>query len=355
MESGDLLLIALVVLLPAALLWAVFIARSGRPGKPRRPKLGIPPALRPADPDEVLEGPRLERILIWMLVSILVTAIFIPAYWLPERERQAHFQERYDEDAEHRGAFVYAVPATLDEDVEASEFKEIEEGIALGQGCAFCHGGDGGGGPVPTGFVNPATDEQVQYEAPPLNNVLTRWDDEVVRFTIERGRPGTPMPAWGIEYGGPMNEQAVTDVMAYLKTFEGNQEPIELPEACGDGAANTDECSTGQEIFEARCAVCHGDRGQGKDDDTKWYPGMALWGGDVTHLDEDQHFITVVNGRRFAFMPQFGESPSQGIPIPPNPLTDDQIRAVVEYERGLPGPSGDGENEDIEEDLEAEQ
>ena len=356
MESGDLLLIALVVLVPAALMWAVFIARSGRPGKPRRPKLGIPAALRPADSDEVLEGPRLERIQTWGLIATLVTAAFIPAYWLPERARQEHFQERYDEESVHRGSFVYAVPATLDEDVEASEFKEIEEGIALGQGCAFCHGGNGAGGPVPTGFVNPATDEQVQYQAPPLNDVFTRWDDEVVRFTIERGRPGTPMPAWGIEYGGPMNEQAVTDVMNYLKTFEQNQEPIELPDACKDGAPDTDDCSTGQEIFEARCAVCHGPQGQGKDNDTMWYPGMALWEGKVLHLDEDQHFITIVNGRRFAFMPQFGESPAQGIPIPPYPLSNAQIRAVMEYERSLSGGGADeGDEEPVEEDLEADQ
>jgi len=43
----------------------------------------------------------------------------------------------------------------------------------------------------------------------------------------------------------------------------------------------------------------------------------------------------VQNGRRFAFMPQFSESPAQGIPVPPYPLTNAQIRAVVEYERSL--------------------
>jgi hypothetical protein len=59
----------------------------------------------------------------------------------------------------------------------------------------------------------------------------------------------------------------------------------------------------------------------------------------VRHLAKEQgrdsHFFTIVNGRRFAFMPPFGEAPAQGIPLPPNPLTDDQIRAVMEYERTL--------------------
>jgi mono/diheme cytochrome c family protein len=103
----------------------------------------------------------------------------------------------------------------------------------------------------------------------------------------------------------------------------------------------------------ARCAVCHGPQGQGKQDPTLvalpgtgvpgiplqkgpvWYQGMALWHGDVQHLSESEHFFTIVNGRRFAFMPPWGESPAQGIPVPPNPLSDDQINAVMQYERTL--------------------
>jgi mono/diheme cytochrome c family protein len=121
-----------------------------------------------------------------------------------------------------------------------------------------------------------------------------------------------------------MNEQMVSDVMAYMKSFPENTEPPELP-------AN----ATGQQIFEARCAVCHGPEGQGKEDDGLWYPGMALWQGDVQHLTEEQHRWTIEGGRRFAFMPQFSESPAQGIPVPPFPLTPEQIEAVMDYERSL--------------------
>jgi mono/diheme cytochrome c family protein len=170
--------------------------------------------------------------------------------------------------------------------------------------------------------------------APPLNNVFTRWDDEIVRFTIERGRPGTPMPAWGVEFGGSMTSQMIDDVINWLETLEDNQQaPAELPEGCDD-PAETDFMECGQAIFEARCAVCHGPQGQGKEEEP-YYQGMALWRGDVRHLDEAKHEITVVNGRRYAFMPAFGEAPAQGIAIPPFPLTESQIEAVVEYERTL--------------------
>jgi cbb3-type cytochrome c oxidase subunit III len=324
LDSRDVLLVAAIVLVPIALMWAVFLARSGRPGAPARAKIGIPQAMRPGEPDEVLEGPRLERIQTWGLIATLATAVFIPAYWLPEVDRQEHFQERFQEEAEHRGMLIYSQAPELDEDADAVSFKEIEEAIQLGQNCAFCHGGNLAGGPVPTGYVDPLTGEEVEYNAPSLDDVFQRWDEEVIRFTIERGRPGTPMPAWGVEYGGPMNEQAVSDVIAYFKTFPGNNEPPEL-------AAD----ATGEEIFQARCAVCHGPNGEGKEGDSIWYQGMALWQGDAAALDESVHYQTIVNGRRFAFMPAFGEAPAQGVPIPTYPLTEEQIRAVMEYERSL--------------------
>ena len=168
------------------------------------------------------------------------------------------------------------------------------------------------------------------------------------------------MPPWGVEFGGPMTEQMIDDVMAWLESIQ-----VELPaisEGCQNPTSSTME-SCGQEIFEARCAVCHGPEAQGKEDPAtvvinpgddrclestggspdaadcpkgpRWWQGLALWKGDVNHLDETQHLTTITNGRRFAFMPQFGEAPAQGIPAPPVPLTEDQISAVMTYERGL--------------------
>lgn len=365
--DNEILLIALVVIVPAALLWAIFIVRSGATSRTPRITLGIPRAMRPGTPDDVLEGRRLERILWGGVVSTIAISVFIPVYWLPESSRHEAFVERFDEEALHRGAFVYNVPPPLPEDISAVEFKEVEEEIALGMGCANCHGGEGSGGEVPGGFTDPFTGKIVRYTAPPLNNVFTRWDEEIVRFTIERGRPGTPMPTWGVQYGGPMTPQMVSDVMVYLKSLPGNQNPPEgISSSCEDPSESQSE-SCGAEIFAARCAVCHGPQGQGKEEEGlspeeieqltgeefvdlatlqkdypdvyqqigTWYQGLALWKGDVGHLGEDFHFTTVYNGRRFAFMPPFGEVPTQGIPANPYPLTDSQIEAVIQYERSL--------------------
>ena len=354
MSDNNILVIALVVLVPAVLLWATFVARAR---KPRRPGgiLGIPPAMRPGDPDEVLEGPRLERLLAAGFVATIATALFIPAYWLPESDRQENFSERFEHEALERGALILQAPPELPEDADPQQFRESEHALALGMSCENCHGPVDEenpensllGGAVE--FTDPTTGQVVQYRAPPLQDVFQRWDEEIVRMTIERGRPGTPMPTWGVEFGGPMTQQMVDDVITYLQSLPGNNQAPEISEGC-QNPAERDYRSCGQEIFEVRCAVCHGPEGQGKEDPgTKddpqteedetqpplWYPGLALWKGDVKHLDEELHLKTVKEGRRFWWMPQFSEAPPQGIPVPPYPLTDKQIEAVVEYERSL--------------------
>lgn len=349
----NVLTVALLILGGAAVLWGIFLARSRSSRKPGA-LLGIPHAMRPGAPDSTLEGKRLERIQIGGVVFTLVTAIFIPVYWLPEANRQASFQERFDEESVERGRFVFQAPPELEEDADPVQFREEERAISLGMGCANCHGGvvvdeetgevqpeSAGGGLAFPAFVDPVTGAQIEYRAPPLNAVFQRWDEEVVRFTIERGRPGTPMAAWGVEYGGPMTEQMISDVIAFLRSLPGNQTNPneELPENCQNPESDADSEVCGEAIFQARCATCHGDEGQGKeglgDTNDPWLQGMALWKGDVTALDERQHYLTIQNGRRFAFMPAFGEAPAQGTPVPTYPLTDAQIKAVMEYERTL--------------------
>jgi cytochrome c553 len=340
MDTGQVITIALIVLVGAAAMWAIFLFRMGRPGR-RRVTLGIPHALRPGQPDEVLEGPRLERLQAGGLVAVVALAIFIPVYWLGEVQRQDAFAKRFEEQAVARGKLIFSVAPPLDPNISPQKFKQEEQAIALGMGCANCHGspdatGDipaAAGGVVKPNWKDPVSGETVEYHAPPLYNVFQRWDSEVVEFTIERGRPGTPMPTWGVAYGGPMTTQMVSDVIAWLQSLPGNQgAPEPLPKSCDDPTGKN-KLACGQAVFTARCAVCHGPQGQGKEQPGVYYQGMALWKGDVRHLNKTQHLTTIRNGRRFAYMPQWAETPTQGIPVPPSPLTDAQIEAVMTYER----------------------
>jgi hypothetical protein len=133
------------------------------------------------------------------------------------------------------------------------------------------------------------------------------------------------MPAWGVEFGGSMTPLMIDDVIHYIESIQVGAP--EISDTCKKPTESLYE-QCGQEIFEARCAVCHGPEAQGKEaegtTDDPWHQGMALWKGDVSHLPENLHLLTVINGRRFAFMPQFGEAPVQGVPVPLYPLTQEQ-------------------------------
>ena len=65
------------------------------------------------------------------------------------------------------------------------------------------------------------------WKAPALNTVLYRYSKDEVKFILNYGRQNTPMPAWGAPGGGPLTEQQLDDVIAYLYS-------IQLP---GDGFA----------------------------------------------------------------------------------------------------------------------
>ena len=62
---------------------------------------------------------------------------------------------------------------------------------------------------------NDCTDEDVTDEGAELHPGRATGDPD------HHLRPaGTPMPAWGIEGGGPKNDQAISDIVAYLKSIQ---------------------------------------------------------------------------------------------------------------------------------------
>jgi mono/diheme cytochrome c family protein len=74
-----------------------------------------------------------------------------------------------------------------------------------GLNCASCHGVNGEG-----------------VTAPALNSqgFLTSTTDEQMAGIIRGGVPGTAMPAWWNEYGGPLTDQQIESVVAYVRSWE---------------------------------------------------------------------------------------------------------------------------------------
>jgi mono/diheme cytochrome c family protein len=178
----------------------------------RNPDAKPPQNLRPFMTDEELEGRKLERVLAWALWCSVIVAAALPVYWLWEPTRQKDAVAQFDTQAEDRGATLFA----------NSSMKAYDSTKSLQ--CANCHGTDAGGGsttfvlkPPDSGSNLPLT---VTWQAPALNTVMSRMTPDQVNQVITFGRPGTPMPAWGVAGGGAKNEQSVSDLVAYLQSIQ---------------------------------------------------------------------------------------------------------------------------------------
>jgi mono/diheme cytochrome c family protein len=66
----------------------------------------------------------------------------------------------------------------------------------------------------------------VAWAVPSINDVLYRYDEDEVNFWVTYGRGNTPMPAWGLAGGGPLNEAQVADVVNYLTTIQISQNEV---------------------------------------------------------------------------------------------------------------------------------
>ena len=320
-----------------------------------RPELGseveLAPNRKPYYDDDMLEGKRLDRVLGLGVLLLVITVVALPVYWILEPDRQAGAQTAKEEIFVEWGSRLFAPTA---------------DG---GFNCSGCHGASGGGGSAAYNLTDPATGEvtAVNWIAPALNTIFYRFSEEEVRFIIVYGRPFSPMSPWGVEGGGPMNDQQVDTLLAFLRS-------IQIPrEECGDGEDDvlvcpsghlpTDEqeaiqaaaeqavadgtaASVGEALFELgnssgaySCARCHT---QGWSWGDPAIPGGGAMGPELTggranrqfpNEAEMIDFITngSVEGAKYGVQGQgSGRMPGFG-----TMLTDEQIRAIVEYVRSL--------------------
>ncbi|HEX6312401.1 MAG TPA: c-type cytochrome [Acidimicrobiia bacterium] len=192
----------------------------------RNPEPHDPQNKTPFLADEDLEGRRLERVLGWSLLFTVVLALALPVYFLVEPDRQESQDEDFDERSVERGAVLFANAESPGYDPTVSLL------------CADCHGVDGGGGSTtftlepedpscdPEAELTEQTPEecrpvQVTWEAPALDVAGLRYDRAALTRIITYGRPGTPMPAWGVASGeGVLNSQSVDDLVNYVESIQ---------------------------------------------------------------------------------------------------------------------------------------
>lgn len=320
--------------------------------------------------DETLEGPRLERMQLLGVLLLLISVVGLPLYWVLEPSRQAGAEEGWDRRFASWGSEL---------------FEPTADG---GFNCAGCHGGmTAVGGAAPFTVTDPITGEveAVSWKAPALNTVFYRFDTSEVTFILNYGRPFSPMSPWGTVGGGPMTEQQIQTLIEYMKSIQIPREGCaeeELGDSAvtqGDGdlgsgtefyddqlcpsgvlpqaemndiefsvqaAMEEEGIGYGEALFNLElgsgaysCARCHT---LGWSYDKPGVTGQGAYGWNLTAGSTNSHFTSedqmvefIKNGSEFGKLYGINGQGSGRMPGFGSLLTDEQIRAVVEYVRSL--------------------
>ena len=193
---------------------------------------------KPYHDDDILETRKLDQSLMSGLVLLSIIGIALPLYWLGEPGRQEGLVENTRELWAEDGA---------------EEFEEA---------CSSCHGGGAAGGVAAFAITEAGTGNfiaSVDWIAPSLTSVLTRFDEDEILHTLNFGRNGV-MPAWGAPGGGPLTTQQLDILVVYLqesqRDFDSVQSSVQegLIEGAREEMANRDP-ELAERLQEARVNV----------------------------------------------------------------------------------------------------
>jgi mono/diheme cytochrome c family protein len=199
--------------------------------------------------------------------------------------------------------------------------------------CIACHG---------TRNVLGATEEKLglaggpveNWYAPSLNSRreagVADWDTQHVVALLKNGsspRGSVMGPMADVVYRSTqhLSETDLQAMAVFLK-----QLPERVPTAAATAPAGRDArvMARGAQIYDQRCAYCHGDAGQGAEGA---YPPLA--GNRVVRMDSTVNLVQIV--RRGGFLPATAGNPRPyGMPPFGHVLDDDGIAAVLTYIRG---------------------
>ena len=160
---------------------------------------------KPYYDDDILETRKLDQSLMSGLALLAIIGIALPLYWLGEPGR-------------HEGLLENTLELWTEDGAE-----EYEEA------CSSCHGGGGAGGIASFAITDPADASfvaSVDWVAPSLTSVLTRFSEEEVIHTLNFGRNGV-MPAWGEPGGGPLTAQQLEIVIVYLRSIQKDADSVQ--------------------------------------------------------------------------------------------------------------------------------
>jgi mono/diheme cytochrome c family protein len=221
--------------------------------------------------------------------------------------------------------------------IAAAEGTSVEVGQELySQSCAPCHGEFGEGGP------NPSRAGDIIFPISTAEYLKTR-DDFTIRAIIAQGQPNYGMSPFGSAFGGPLEDEDVDAVVAYIRSWEADP-PVELPPEIVIDVGETVALDPKQ-IYDQLCSQCHGLNGEGgigpdfenaqfqaNRTDNQLYDAinvghdatsMIAW-GDVLSADQIQQMVLLIR--------QFRTSPVSGQPTTGEVSFSSDVMPIFEVE-----------------------
>lgn len=221
-------------------------------------------------PAPALSDAEIEKLVTWVL-SLQKTTWSLDQ--LPKKEAVARLEARRDHGG--TGADVYRVY------------------------CSACHGARGEGRDLP----------ELATRGPSVTNpdFLAVAGDDYLRATLDLGREGRNMPAWGTKQGG-LTAAEIEAVIAFLRQSEPQPPSFEAV------MAEAPDAALGRQLFTGSCASCHGADAQGN------VIGPSLVTPELLEAVDDRFlYRTIVLGRPGTAMPSH------------KGLGARQVRALIAY------------------------
>lgn len=139
---------------------------------------------------------------------------------------------------------------------DGTDEEKLEQGARLyADNCAVCHGPNGEG----------RVGANISKDWPSIR------PDLVVESIIINGVPGSVMPAWSQENGGPLTQDQIDALVYYILSWQtGGLPQVDLgPTATPRPAISPvpkveGDPNSGAVLYDENCALCHGLEGQGR-------------------------------------------------------------------------------------------
>lgn len=150
---------------------------------------------------------------------------------------------------------------------------------------------------------------------------LQRLGDAGMEKVISEGKG--VMPAWGRDHEGPLSDQDIRMIIAYLKANARTGEPSAAgagTPATSPAAGGTPSADAGRQIFSSNCVPCHGANGSR-------IPAANLSSKSFLDGVDNASLIAIITTGKGS-MPGFGAS-SGGT------LSDSDVQSVAEFLRTL--------------------